>query len=256
MPPRPTDTDAALLAEPDFVLRRRAVNATGIRDLLTGGLFLWAGAAAAIGLILTTRWRAPALIPLALGLLGFRGWLQARRDRRAREAGLLCPGCGVSLVDWFRPTLKGDRCARCTRRVIAAPDGRRDGARAPRAELLSAAELAERRLLVRHGGGRPLWMAGSVALAGCALAASAAPAGLSRAWQVAGLIVAAAGVVATLLVASVGYERSLTRLGLRCPSCRGPLIGGKHEAITRTSVETERCLRCGARALAATDTAA
>jgi endogenous inhibitor of DNA gyrase (YacG/DUF329 family) len=156
----------------------------------------------------------------------------------ARRLGIVCPKCGENLLGWW---LVGDRCPGCNTVIFAD---------ASTAVLLSRVQFHER-LIALDAHNDPLVLAVGV------------PVGLAAAGILGEQVYRILGIpepawslwtftvlfLVAVVTAPILYQWRLGvlagRLGLNCPNCHRPVVGGQGDSFTRYSLRTRKCPECG-----------
>jgi endogenous inhibitor of DNA gyrase (YacG/DUF329 family) len=197
--------------------------------------------------------RQPAFPPLVrlAGLLtplliGFVAPVVCRNRAlaKARRQGIVCPKCGENLLG---SQLVGDRCPSCN--TLIFPD-------ASTAALPSILEFHDRLIALDARTNDPLVLSVGV------------PAGLAATGLLAEQVYHRLGTpepawflwaftvffIVAVITAPISYQWRLGviagRVGLNCPSCHRPVVGGLGDSFTRYTLRTRKCPECGAPVMA------
>lgn len=180
---------------------------------------------------------AGLLSPLLIGIVAPLVFRQ-RALAKARRLGIVCSKCGANLL---LSRLVGDRCPSCN--TVIFPE-------ASAALLPSRLEFNDR-LIALGARNDPLVLAVCVP-AGIAAAGLLGEQVYHRlgipesAWF---LWTFAVLVIVGVITAPILYQWRLGvlagRLGLNCPNCNRPVVGGAGEALTMYTLRTGKCPECG-----------
>jgi hypothetical protein len=191
--------------------------------------------------------RQPAFVPmvrvagvLSPWLIGFVAPIvfRYRAFAEARRLGIVCSKCGENLLGSW---LVGDRCPSCNTVIFPEPSS---------AVLPSRVQFHER-LIALDAHNDPLVLAVGVPVG---IAAVGFP--VEQVYQRLGIpepawffwsltVVFIVGVVTAPILYQWRLGVLAGRLGLNCPNCHRPVVGGLGDSFTRYTLRTRNCPECG-----------
>jgi endogenous inhibitor of DNA gyrase (YacG/DUF329 family) len=180
---------------------------------------------------------AGLLSPLLIGVVAplvFR----YRALAEARRLGVVCPKCGENLLGWW---LVGDQCPSCNTVIFPEPSP---------AVLLSRVQFHERLIaLDAHNDPLVLAVGVPVGLAAAGILGERVdqilgiPEPAWSFWTFTVLFLVAVATAPILYQWRLGVVAG--RLGLSCPNCHRPVVGGQADSFTRYTLHTRKCPECG-----------
>jgi hypothetical protein len=178
-------------------------------------------------------------VPLVVAF-GVPLFLRYRVASKARALGLVCPRCGASLL---RDPLRGGACSHCQAQVFQADAN---------VTLPSPLEMYDR--ISAYDEAVQHWQNISFAVWGGALGGgllvqlvywlNSIPEPSWSGWFAAVLL--AVAIPGPMLYGGMRTMKLVDTLGLRCPNCNEPLVGGSTDQITQRTLRTRHCPFCGA----------
>jgi Zn finger protein HypA/HybF involved in hydrogenase expression len=184
--------------------------------------------------------RAAGLAVPLIVALGVPLFLRYRAESKARALQLICPRCGASLL---RDPLRAGVCSHCQAHVFQVDSN---------ITLPSPLELYDR--ISAYDDAVERWQNICFAVWGGALGGgllvqlvywlNSIPEPPWAGWFAAVLL--AVAIPGPMLYGGMRTTKLVDTLGLRCPNCNEPIVGGSTDEITQRTLRTRHCPFCGA----------